>query len=519
MGKAIQTYKKPLWISLSFLMFVVLGELFFIQRLNLGTLTFTLDDGYIHLALAKNILHGHYGINNNEFASPSSSILWPFLISPISQWSIAPYIIIFINTILAAGTVIVYWKIVSPPELRYALKKVAFSSILLVQIIILTNLIGLIFTGMEHSFQIFTMSIILLGLKHEVEDRKVSWWFLSALVVSPLIRYECLSISVPVLGYLIFRGHFLKSFIVASLILGAIAGFSIFQIKLGLPPIPTSVMAKSSFIASGGSLKVLYSSFLMGISCKEGFLLFVGLLMFLSIVLVKGRPLVEKLLAGTIGSGIILHLFFGQYGWYGRYEIYIWMITIITLIYLNRGRFYRIPERIGFYKGVGIILLTGILFGNQYIRIITTIPIASNNIYEQQYQLHRFVVDYYKKPVAVNDLGYVSYMNKNYVLDLWGLASIEALNLRLTENNFSWMSLLAKRKHVELAMIYENYFKPIPTDWRKIGELHLSKDRITPADSSVSFFALNKDTYGEIYRLIVKFKETLPPNVTFEIKD
>lgn len=42
---------------------------------------YTLDDPYIHLSLAENLLRGHYGVNLDEVASPSSSILYPFLLA------------------------------------------------------------------------------------------------------------------------------------------------------------------------------------------------------------------------------------------------------------------------------------------------------------------------------------------------------------------------------------------------------------------------------------------------------
>src|SRR5476649_158349 len=45
---------------------------------------YSLDDPYIHLALARQIMHGHYGINPGEFAAPSSSILWPFFLVPFA---------------------------------------------------------------------------------------------------------------------------------------------------------------------------------------------------------------------------------------------------------------------------------------------------------------------------------------------------------------------------------------------------------------------------------------------------
>ena len=55
--------------------------LFFVLRFAGGQLMYTLDDPYIHLSLAENLLRGHYGVNLDEVASPSSSILYPFLLA------------------------------------------------------------------------------------------------------------------------------------------------------------------------------------------------------------------------------------------------------------------------------------------------------------------------------------------------------------------------------------------------------------------------------------------------------
>lgn len=57
------------------------------------------------------------------------------------------------------------------------------------------------------------------------------------------------------------------------------------------------------------------------------------------------------------------------------------------------------------------VILVSVLFllaNTYYVRATVTNPIASRNIYEQQYQMHRFVVDYYRDAVAVNDLGFVA---------------------------------------------------------------------------------------------------------------
>ena len=50
----------PFASGVVFLLFAILCEIAAIMILNHGVFTYTLDDPYIHMALAENILHGHY---------------------------------------------------------------------------------------------------------------------------------------------------------------------------------------------------------------------------------------------------------------------------------------------------------------------------------------------------------------------------------------------------------------------------------------------------------------------------
>jgi hypothetical protein len=508
--------KKPLQIALSFLLLAVIAELMAILWLNSGRFTFTLDDPYIHLALGDHIRHGHYGVNANEYSSPSSSILWPFLIAPFSHWLVSPYIILTMNIILSCLTIIVYWKILLPPPTQDLDKNTfKFLSLTLIVLIIVTNLVGLIFTGMEHSFQVLSAAMILLGLIRETEKRKLTWWFIAAIAIAPLIRYEGLALSLPAATFLFLRGYRTPALLLGTFIMVSLGLFSGFLVSLGLHPLPNSIMAKSIFVGSGGHAGFLWLNFKEGLSHVTGFLVFMALLMLLVSILFKGRPSEDKILAGTLVCSIVLHLLFGQYGWYGRYEIYIWSVTLLVFLYLHKKKFYSFSNNTDLFKSGGILLLSAILFGFPYFYVFATTPIGANNIYEQQYQMHRFTTEYYKKPVAVNDLGYVVYLNPSYVLDLWGLASEESLRNRLNGKNIDWIATIAQEKGVELVMIYEDAFKNIPVQWRKVGELHLGKTRITPARSTVSFFALNNKAYDEIYGLALKFKKTLPRGVKF----
>ena len=68
-----------------------------------GVFSFTLDDPYIHLAMAEEIGRGGYGVNPGEPASASSSILYPFLLAGLLKLGLGQWSALVVN--LAAGAV------------------------------------------------------------------------------------------------------------------------------------------------------------------------------------------------------------------------------------------------------------------------------------------------------------------------------------------------------------------------------------------------------------------------------
>ena len=166
---------------------------------------------------------------------------------------------------------------------------------------------------------------------------------------------------------------------------------------------------------------------------------------------------------------------------------------------------------------IGLTVISLVVLCGDYIKVVVDTPLASNNIYEQQYQMHRFTTEYYKKPVAVNDIGWVSYRNNDYVLDLFGLASLEALKYRQTTYSSDWMDILTKKHDAQLAMIYTSWFREIPPSWRLVARMHLSKTKISAAESAVRFYSLNCESLVDTYNLISQFAGTLPNGVKVEL--
>ena len=197
---------------------------------------YSLDDPYIHLALARQILHGHYGINPAEFAAPSSSILWPFLLAPFAFTRLSEFLPLAIN--LGALVVAVWWlqrwleTWLSPWWALAATAALAFA----------LNLYGLVLTGMENSLQVTLVIIVAISLMRA----RLGWPFWLAIVLLPLIRYEGLAISLPVLVCLVLSpARRLPALVAAAIVAGVVLGFSLFLHSHCVGLLPSSVLAKS----------------------------------------------------------------------------------------------------------------------------------------------------------------------------------------------------------------------------------------------------------------------------------
>jgi len=488
-------------------------ELLMIYFLNNGKLVYTFDDAYIHLAVAENIVKGHYGVNLNEFSASSSSIIWPFLLAPFTLLSIGDYMPLIINFLAATATLFLLSQILlfafSPSDTKQSL----VICLLVILLIPASNLMGLVFTGMEHSLQVFLAILLVFGLLTEFKTKTVPWWLLVAIICGPLVRYENLALGLPALIYLLFRGHYRAFSLTALILTASLASFSLFLYSLDFGFFPSSVIIKSGVVRSSGS--TILRNLFHNLKMVDAALLYVGLFM-LSWVLFSSSK--ERILAAWAAFALSIHLLVGRFDWYGRYDTYIWITVWLTLIYLYRDNLSRILKKESFYKiALFIILFLGTInISNVY--LLFTTPLASNNIYEQQYQMHRFVSEYYQAPVAVNDLGWVSYRNDHYVLDFVGIGSKEALELRRTRDDAEWMDRLAKEHDVKLVMIYDWFPIYIPKNWILIGKLHLGKKKITAAGSVVTFYALEAETLSRTKRLLLEFRETLPKGVRLVVE-
>ena len=312
-------------------MVLIAYQIISIIIINDGQFIYTLDDPYIHLALAENIFSGHYGINISETSSPSSSIIWPFILAPVSFFDLSP---LLINITLSFFSILTFYKVLTVTCTIHNLNLSNKLSIVLgICFILFTNLIGLCLTGMEHNLQLLFSCLCFLGLIMHVQDGQTRQWFLAVILLSPMIRYENLSISAACLLYLLLNKEFSKSIFTGLLLTIVLIAFSTFLISQDLNYLPSSILVKSE-AAENTNINSLFANLYTNIKNKQGIWMTLGAIFFIIYSLNNKKPTKNRKVALTSACAILLHLFAGKFGWFNRYEMYIWAYSFLTLLFL-----------------------------------------------------------------------------------------------------------------------------------------------------------------------------------------
>lgn len=506
----------PYWIVGA----LIVIELLAILQLNGGRLIYTLDDPYIHLALSESIARGHYGINLGESSAPSSSILWPFLLAPFAGQPFHEYVPLAINLICAFASIVLLQLIIQ--RMVTAESAVAWPALLLVTLAAVGfNFVGLIFTGMEHSLQVLLALALLFGLLVAAEERRVTWWFLPVIVLGPTVRYESLSMSVAAVAFLALERRWALAVAGGIGAVLPLLGFAFYLHSLGLDPLPSSVLVKADVTPEGATLGDVATAMARSLLWSPGHfskLILLAYAVLLTRRWVRGEGSVaERHLAAAGAIMAVAHLIGGRFGWFARYEVYVMASTTALMLYLWREVLYERVARVSRIRAKTWVVLTALLLCAPTLIGTVLTPLASNNIYQQQYQMARLIsLLPSEQAVAVNDLGLASFDNDRHILDLWGLGSAEAGARRMAAEP-GWMDDLTTRYGVRLAMIYGHWFKvEIPARWRWLGRLHLGRPRITPAASMVDFYAVDPAAEEELIEALDRLVPTLPDGVRFE---
>jgi hypothetical protein len=241
-------------------------------------------------------------------------------------------------------------------------------------------------------------------------------------------------------------------------------------------------------------------------------------------------PLTYLLLAGPLKKAVrhsymlfmllaatFLQLTLAATGWFYRYEAYLVLCTVSILLLLWYQYKAELMPRLRAYPLAAGFLLFALFLPMVYrsAAAYSKAARACLNIYDQQYQMAKFLHAYYDDEViAVNDIGAVSYFKKEKNLDLWGLADIKVARSR--KENYcspSFLDSLSRSEKAGVAIVFDSWFSDsLLSRWDKVATWTIP-DNVICQDSTVTFYSIDKSRTGELRSKLQQYQPSLPYGV------
>lgn len=510
---------------------------------NGGRFIYALDDPYIHMAMARNLIqHGVWGITGHEFTSTSSSPLWTLAIAALfAVVGVQDTIPLLLNVVLAS-VLGAYVYVLVRRHLMSGLQRFG----VLVAVFYLTPLAPVIFTGQEHILHILLSLVFLYAaagiLAREQPDLGAADAVrLSGVVAAlSLTRYESLMMVLVFSGLCLLRGRWKLGLALTCAAWVPILAYGSISAEHGFFWLSSSVVLKAflppALVGSSSDANTV-GTFITAAGYRIPTTLFefahFAALMIAAYTLYGVRAINKTafwerdqvLLLLILGSAL-LHLVFGTFGAFYRYESYLMAVGIVGIALAWAALFghaspRQVSPRIRRLVGAVLAVLTVPLLirGTESVAYI---PQATGNIYQQQYQLALFLREHYSgASVAIHDVGATSFLADIRILDLFGLASADVLRSRVEGRyDTAEIAALATSKGVSIAVLYDAWFHPtgslrverLPASWVAVGMWRIDNP-VTVTSDTYTFYAVDPSAETTLVSNLQRFAANLPPTV------
>jgi hypothetical protein len=497
-----------------------------VLRYTHGVFMYPYDDTFIHLKIADNLTKGSWGINGNEFASASSSILYTLILSFSRIFSHSVMVPFIVNCF--AGIAIVL-------ALHLWLKKhqvnIVAQAFIIALVVFFTPLPLLVISGMEHTFQcLFSFLFIFhfsdwLAQTKELRNERLPFKILLFGVLATAIRYEGLFLIAIACFLLLINKKIFQAFFLGFVAVLPLAVYGLISVSKGSYFLPNSVLVKSGSFVYGGPLRFAYEIFFDKLWYSRN-----GTAAMATQRLTIAIPLLYFLFRKYLNPSYffvlaflflvtVFQLSFASTGYLYRYEAYLFFsfMVIVPVLFYKYGR-YVLDDLTTVISKIIAAALSFFLFFPVVIRSITALDKADQgciNIYDQQYQMAKFTRQFYNQSnIALNDIGAIGYYSKANIVDLWGLANIEVTK---SKKNHYWtpdfLDSLCKSKKVDLAIIYDSWFSDSLTKrWNKAATWQI-QDNVICGDSIISFYSLDILKKDSLQQQLKEYEAQLPSSV------
>jgi hypothetical protein len=495
----------PLLLTLGVLYAIMIWTTFAGMRRCGGRLVYALDDAYIHLSVARNLVTTHvWGVNPGEFAGASSSLIWPLLLAVgFKIFGVAIWLPLMFNYLAAAGAIAGCWRTLERflPD--------PWAAVLALVAVLIAGLPMLVAMGMEHSLQIaVTFCFVLAWLdllssgrsKRSISLLKLAVW--AILLVA--VRFEGLFIVAAACLILLLRRDWVAAAVAAACAWLPVAIYAAFSLRHGGEWLPNSVLIKGNVLPhslSGFIAFVTRGVSTVAVSAPVAAIVVANLLF-----LWRGRrgrntaSQAARFLGLLFLGATFLQGQFAVIGWFNRYEAHLVVLGVAAAcaMFTSLDTGATALSNLALRPMVWLLaFLATAPLGRAFISLYRTIY-APSNIYEQQLQMGRMVRVMGCRAVAANDIGALSWFGDAYVVDLWGLSNYEVFDARRA-NRYTPAEIarICAEHRASLAIVYDRWFEAfggMPGSWRKLATWTIPHN-VAAGDATISIYATDPADY------------------------
>ena len=504
LARSRRLWRSPLLLPLAVFLVSLVAALRTALQSTDGHLIYSLDDAYIHMAVAKNLAsHGVWGCTPFHFSASSSSLLWTLGLGVAYRvFQVHDLIPLLLNIAFAIGTLVVadlsLARLGAPPLLRAST---------LFGIVIAFPLAGMVLMGMEHILHLlltiaFTAAAV-ATLTNDSESARASRRRTAALCVLGALlgasRYEgVFLVGLVCLAFLV-RRQLLRAVSIGVAALLPVAAFGAISLANGSYFLPNPLMVKAvgeTESTLSALLKPFGSEDLAFLQNNRAMPILLGVGMLGALAQWRARrgawrpPVLYPLLLVAM---ILLHghFVFSPLYWAYRYDAYLVGLGIfVTAVVAAELPAPRVLPR-GAVPALLVASLVPIVADVREGLVPNAEIEGMRGTYLEQYQTAKFIQRYYPgAAVIVNDLGAVTYYTQARILDLVGLGDLEPLAIMRSTAYTSrevteWTA--AYRPSVAIVSLGWSVVVPlISPDWVRVAVVE-----VPPHRHPVGFFAVD----------------------------
>lgn len=486
-----------------------------------GTLVYTLDDAYTHMAMARTFaVDGVWGCTPHAFGSASSSPAWVVAIALAyvvtgGVRESAPLVLNVLFAALALG--------VADRWLRRARASAWLRLATLVGLVIVFPMAPMALYGMEHLMHgLLTLAFAgsaAWALGQPPDDPAARWRDARRLALLGAVlsasRYEgFFLVGAVCLAFALTRR------VAQGLAIGLVSGVPALALGAASVASGSLLLPNPLVLKAGGDgaspLAALFKP--IGPADWAAYHANPGLLGVLAaaiaLVLIDGvrhrtlrRP--RTLLAAFLAGAVLLHqhFAFSSAFYVYRYDAYLLLFAVFAAgVWLaGVGQGDGPPARWRRVAAAGAVAAVVGLLGHVRAAFVPDAEVAAASLTAREHQtLARFATTYFRgQTIVVNDIGVMAYRFEGRPIDMFGLCDIEPVLARRKPGGYTKDGVRdwAAAAHAQIAIVQRTWgWVPphIPAEWRPVAELTILPERRVIAFYAVDDAVSLRDVRGDV---------------------